>query len=238
MFKRVLKVRHNRRQAFTIVEIIVVLVILAIIAGVTIPALTGYIKRAKKEKYYDNAHYALVAAQSVMTELYSQGGITAQDLSKDGLTTDKNNINWASGSTNQAWGDKVLALMDRDRSNEPSILVVGVGYTSFVKPDLSSTKPYTVYYVAYLENDNAPAVFYVNGVWRYKYPTSDPALIKKTPFKDEAGTNKNLNTIIDGDIKLQFYVISNKHKLDDGKLWINESEINSLISHSEGHNGY
>ena len=168
MFKRVLKVRHNRRQAFTIVEIIVVLVILAIIAGVTIPALTGYIKRAKREKHYDSAHYALVAAQSVMNELYAQGGVKdAQDLSKTknnsgGMTSDGNNINWF-GGTNKAWGDKVLSLMGRDRSNAPYILVIGVGYTDLTNPDPDSMDPYTVYYVAYLENENSPSVFYVNG---------------------------------------------------------------------------
>ena len=35
--------------------------------------LTGYIKRAKKDRYYEDAHYALVASQSVMTEAYSLG---------------------------------------------------------------------------------------------------------------------------------------------------------------------
>ena len=236
MMKRIRKNMHKSRQAFTLVELIVVLVILAIIAAVTVPALTGYIKRTKRDKYVENAHYALVAAQSVMTELYGQGGITALDIdskSGKGLTSDKNNINWFNGA-NKEWGDKVKALLDTD----PYILVVGVGYTSLANPDTTTTKPYTVYYLAYVENKNAPAVFYVNGEWRYKYPTADPAVMNKTPFTDLDGTNRNLNTIIDGGIQLQMYVICNKDNLNDGNLWINENNRNSLISHSEGHNGF
>ena len=152
MIKRFKKSGHKCRQAFTLVEMIVVFVILAIIAAVLVPALTEYIRRAKRERYYGNAHTALVASQSVMTELYAKGGITAQDLSSAGRTSDGNNINWFSGS-NKEWGDEVLELMGRDRSTAPSIMVVGVGYTPVSNPDKETKTPYTVYYLAYLEND-------------------------------------------------------------------------------------
>ena len=51
MFKRIAKTKHKSRQAFTLVELIVVLVILAVLAAMLVPALTGYIKKTKKEKY-------------------------------------------------------------------------------------------------------------------------------------------------------------------------------------------
>ena len=38
----------NKKRGFTLVELIVVLVILAILAALLIPALTGYIDKAKK----------------------------------------------------------------------------------------------------------------------------------------------------------------------------------------------
>lgn len=46
--KKVIMNRKNRR-GFTLVELIVVLVILAILASLLIPALTGYVTKAKKQ---------------------------------------------------------------------------------------------------------------------------------------------------------------------------------------------
>ena len=42
--------KNNKRRGFTLVELIVVLVILAILAALLIPALTGYIDKAKKNQ--------------------------------------------------------------------------------------------------------------------------------------------------------------------------------------------
>lgn len=41
--------RRSKKGGFTLVELIVVLVILAILAALLIPALTGYIDRAKEK---------------------------------------------------------------------------------------------------------------------------------------------------------------------------------------------
>lgn len=40
--------KKNAKRGFTLVELIVVLVILAILAALLIPALTGYIDKARK----------------------------------------------------------------------------------------------------------------------------------------------------------------------------------------------
>ena len=40
----------RKNRGFTLVELIVVLVILAILAAILVPALLGYIDKAKKEK--------------------------------------------------------------------------------------------------------------------------------------------------------------------------------------------
>lgn len=42
--------RDNKKKGFTLVELIVVLVILAILAALLIPALTGYIDKAKERQ--------------------------------------------------------------------------------------------------------------------------------------------------------------------------------------------
>ena len=130
MFRRIRKTEHKGRQAFTLVELIVVLVILAVIAAVTVPALIGYIDKTNKEKCIPSADTARVAAQAVMTELY---------------------------------GDKVLALMDRGRGtagNEPYIFIFGVGHSS-KDCGLTLNQQYTVYYIAYVETPDSPAVFYI-----------------------------------------------------------------------------
>ena len=41
---------QKNKQGFTLVELIVVLVILAILAALLVPALTGYIDRAREKK--------------------------------------------------------------------------------------------------------------------------------------------------------------------------------------------
>lgn len=66
------KSRKSSKKGFTLVELIVVLVILAILAAMLVPALTGYIKRAREEKDYQFAATVLTAAQSAATYQYAQ----------------------------------------------------------------------------------------------------------------------------------------------------------------------
>lgn len=66
------KIGKNSKKGFTLVELIVVLVILAIMAAMLVPALTGYIKKAREEKDYQAASQALVAAQSLATQYYGK----------------------------------------------------------------------------------------------------------------------------------------------------------------------
>ena len=58
------------QQGFTLVELIVVLVILAILAAMLVPALTGYIRRARQEKEFQAASTVYAAAQALATEAY------------------------------------------------------------------------------------------------------------------------------------------------------------------------
>lgn len=63
----------KEKKGFTLVELIVVLVILAILAALLIPALTGYIDKARKESIVAETRQVVMAAQTEISEAYGQG---------------------------------------------------------------------------------------------------------------------------------------------------------------------
>ena len=62
--------KKNNNKGFTLVELIVVLVILAILAAILVPALLGYIDKAREKQITTNAEAAFVAAQAILSEEY------------------------------------------------------------------------------------------------------------------------------------------------------------------------
>ncbi len=88
MGRTMAKMHENRRngrkalKGFTLVEIIVVLVILAILAAAMIPALTGYIDKAKQRTIIAEARNAVTAAQTLSSEAYGMGKLASLDVSK------------------------------------------------------------------------------------------------------------------------------------------------------------
>lgn len=79
------KLRDNKKKGFTLVELIVVLVILAILAALLIPALTGYIDKAKERQVIAETRQAVMAAQTIADEEYAKG--TSDDDIKTALGT-------------------------------------------------------------------------------------------------------------------------------------------------------
>lgn len=73
--------RRSKKGGFTLVELIVVLVILAILAALLIPALTGYINRAKQKNVIAETRQCVMAAQTLYDEAYANadknGTVTA-----------------------------------------------------------------------------------------------------------------------------------------------------------------
>lgn len=62
--------RRSKKGGFTLVELIVVLAILAILAALLIPALTGYINKAKEKSVVAETRQVVMAAQTLYDEEY------------------------------------------------------------------------------------------------------------------------------------------------------------------------
>lgn len=83
------KLRKDNKKGFTLVELIVVLVILAILAALLIPALTGYIDKAKEKQIIAETRQAVMAAQTLVDEVYGTkdiGGSVSIDASTGDVT--------------------------------------------------------------------------------------------------------------------------------------------------------
>lgn len=63
--------KKNTKRGFTLVELIVVLVILAILAALLIPALTGYIDKARKNQVVAETRMLTQAVQTEMSTVYA-----------------------------------------------------------------------------------------------------------------------------------------------------------------------
>lgn len=94
MFKKFNEIRAQRKESgkkgFTLVELIVVLVILAILAALLIPALTGYIEKAKEKQIIAETRQCVMAAQTIADEITGtkgQGAYAADaDIDGDKIT--------------------------------------------------------------------------------------------------------------------------------------------------------
>ncbi len=218
--RMVLNKHRHSKKAFTLTELIVVLVILAVLAAMLVPALTGYIRRARKEKYYDQAHYALTAAQSVMSELYAKGVAPAEGVGKA-------DVDWAKSD----YGKELLELFDCGRgaaNGEPYILIFGVGmYDSYASNEETEALPYTVMFIAYVATEDSPAVFYVDGTWTYEYPWNDNSMV------GGAGNPNVINVGPHKGAQITLYVVSNRtgKSITSSGFWTGDNV--SLRAHSE-----
>ena len=105
-------VLKNKKRGFTLVELIVVLVILAILAALLIPALTGYIDKAKKDQVIAETRMLHEAVQTEMSEIYG----SSINWKENPLTTIANDTgSVVSGSTmigsSQDLKDRYTAIM-------------------------------------------------------------------------------------------------------------------------------
>ncbi len=79
----IMKRMKKDNKGFTLVELIVVLVILAILAAILVPALLGYIDKAKEKQIVLNAKSCYTAAQAKYSELYAKDATTPSKTDKE-----------------------------------------------------------------------------------------------------------------------------------------------------------
>ncbi len=68
----------RNKKGFTLVEVIVVLVILAILAAVLVPSMIGWIQKAEEKSAITSCRACVLASQTLLTESYAVLGSSAQ----------------------------------------------------------------------------------------------------------------------------------------------------------------
>lgn len=93
--------KNNKRRGFTLVELIVVLIILAILAALLVPALTGYIDKAKKNQVIAETRMLTQAAQTELSSLYATDEFAKQNIYSSYTIASKDEAASSIGSGNQ-----------------------------------------------------------------------------------------------------------------------------------------
>lgn len=145
------KMKKNNNEGFTLVELIVVLVILAILAAILVPALLGYIDRAKGQQIVLNARSCYTATQAEMSSMYGTG----DDISNITSTNHKDSI-LKTADVLPACTKLVVGVIDSDSSIGDAAKADG-------------HEDYTVAYVEYVEGGQT--IYFDGKSWVETAPT-------------------------------------------------------------------
>ena len=233
------KNRKANCKGFTLVELIVVLVILAILAAILIPALLGWIDRAREKQDLLNAKNCLTAIQAGLSEEYgvSGGDLKLKDSIIPGTTAASNQKTYVDASGKQkktvtgdvniigtSFADKVLETIDKDnkqkngtrQKDNPYLIMFAVGSNMVADNEpgaCTKHEKYTVIYLLYQETKDSTPLFYFNGTWSKTCPRANDnqSVIDAGNFI-QAGSMKGK--------KLQYYILKyGNAKAPDSNYW-------------------
>jgi len=194
----------KKNRGFTLVELIVVLVILAILAAVLVPALLGYIDKAKEKEDINRAKACLDAAQGAFVEAYGKG-VTNENENVLGVESKKV---YGKFKDVDATSTKAAEMVKNCTDEDPYIFMVAVG-SSKNGYSASDHDRYTVYYACYEKDPYSRPYYYYDGAWTTVNPTykignkDNDTVIKKD-------NNKGTNLLKSKNIYIQYYVLCNK----------------------------
>jgi len=160
--------KMKRKDGFTLVELIVVLVILAILAAFTIPAMLGYISDAREKAGLAEARSAYIAAQATVDSYYgpldgaARLAIVATDNDQD-----------------DALAQALDGTIDADGTFVPTtgITDVTTAFTKYISGDLTSA---LIRNVTISKAGKITGYTYVLSDFTYTYDGSDWAISDTT----------------------------------------------------------
>ena len=199
------KMKKSSNKGFTLVEIVAVLVILALLAAIIIPGLTGYIEQARAKKYLPNAKSCLDAAQAMFSgQCGLNGELAAGTPVVSGARKASSSGNEDQDISNTKFAQDILRLAGLP-SDKPYCFMVAVGSnakpkTGYTSYSVTEEDKYTVFYAFYMEDENSKPWYFYNGEWTTKNPR----------FKDSSDVMNAGNVFVSGPLvgkRLQYYLI-------------------------------
>lgn len=137
VFNTAMKKKKNRK-GFSLVELIVVLVIMAILAAALIPSLTGYIKKTKEQSVRSECQSAVQAAQTIASGAYADGN---GEYKVDGVTLDFDN-DITAGSV--AYKTAIASLAEVPSGTVTDVTVVDGRVTALTYTRNNTTSSYSM----------------------------------------------------------------------------------------------
>ena len=182
------------KKGFTLVELIVVLVILAILAAILVPALLGWVDRARQGQDIVNGKALMTAIQAEMTKEYGNNSGAFSNF--DNNNQDYDDIFMSGDSEYEGFLDKVLELTGIEK---PFVLLfytkkIGAAEIADGGPEVVHDA-YKVLSVVYWRTADSKPVYYnfVDNVWEEGSPYSADII-------QRGGKKPKVNEIKKGDL--------------------------------------